>query len=851
MASARVYLFVAAVTISVLVLVFSPKVVATEIENYVPDNTTVLTIHFNSSWVNENVARNEVINGATIEGQAFAKALNTEVRTQLGGGVGGTPMPMNAAVGLRIRIDGSSLPEIVFNRRISFRHMRALSGGTEACEKSCYDESTNETCPAVTFLEIDGGLSESGAIPVLRPMLETQFLLNKPPQGFLLIDTTNGPSPGVPRSENCGLSYESKPHRNATSSLSITVVLRNIIISSMEEFPAVFVLATQHQIPAARGVYFVSEGVTFLNNTEKAIFLNGGLTEIRALVKDTQFNRNSGGAISIHVNGPESTSSPDTVQVIAHIQNSTFLNNGDNSSATFGSALSVACPTASGLYEILVSNTVASVDPELGEGRCQFHLESNAIAASPMEFRQSFVTPEASSSCFDFGVVTECDEGFGVNNLINCQKCHAGRASPGGVSSLCQKCEPGYIAAGEQSRKCKACPEGRTSAASLISPVALQTDSSRTSGNSIYGDFEGIFCAECGPGRKADRDGSSGCEACSAGQASSQSGSKECSRCALGRYADMSGSVACKNCSAGFFRGDFMLQADECAACEPGTFTSRSGAMQCKDCGPGFYAPNKSSTMCAFCFNTSNIDTKRALVGAVECADEDIQSPGGSNDYFLTAIILASSVCIFVTIALGAWVFVQRQRRHARMVTPQFPMLSPNHTLGSGVELPRSVDRSMLSPAKIIEAEFHSHDQDNDGHINLAELTTLVRKIMKDNMIGKPPGQCQAMCEDISRLIIFAIDEDGNNMLEKTEFTMLCLRVMRMAGRPDEMQRLRRMVGGASEEEVELLKSFFNTMNNWFLNKLELLQQDDSYRSDGHGVYEQPSQLEIRSAEAV
>ena len=84
MAFARVSLFAAAVTIKVLVFVFSAKVVATEIEYYVPDNTTVLTIHLNSSWVNENVARNEVNNGATIEGQAFAKALNTDVRTQLG-----------------------------------------------------------------------------------------------------------------------------------------------------------------------------------------------------------------------------------------------------------------------------------------------------------------------------------------------------------------------------------------------------------------------------------------------------------------------------------------------------------------------------------------------------------------------------------------------------------------------------------------------------------------------------------------------------------------------------------------------------------------------------------------------
>jgi hypothetical protein len=258
-----------------------------------------------------------------------------------------------------------------------------------------------------------------------------------------------------------------------------------------------------------------------------------------------------------------------------------------------------------------------------------------------------------------------------------------------------------------------------------------------------------------------------------------------------------------------------------------------------------------------------NTDTE---AGATACAAETNPASGGDNSsgneqqhYLSLAIGLSIGVVVVITMALGAWVLNQRKRRRAAMVDPNFPGgtgaavwmgTADQHGIELGGRSQSMVlADNALSPARIIEAEFHNHDKDGDGHIDLRELTNLVIEVMATRATSTPPETHRLKCADISRIILRSVDDDGNDMLEKTEFTMLCLRVMRMAGRDDEVERLRRMVRGASDEDIATLKLFFDTMNSWFLGKMETLRERFPSAPDSpSGVYESPRVIESRPA---
>ena len=75
-----------------------------------------------------------------------------------------------------------------------------------------------------------------------------------PVLGLFDIDTTDAKT-HAPGATACGVSYESPPYRNATSSQEIIVVLRNIILGKTEGLPAVMVRTTSVEANiAARGV---------------------------------------------------------------------------------------------------------------------------------------------------------------------------------------------------------------------------------------------------------------------------------------------------------------------------------------------------------------------------------------------------------------------------------------------------------------------------------------------------------------------------------------------------------------------------------------------------------------------
>ena len=117
---------------------------------------------------------------------------------------------------------------------------------------------------------------------------------------------------------------------------------------------------------------------------------------------------------------------------------------------------------------------------------------------------------------------------------------------------------------------------------------------------------------------------------------------------------------------------------------------------------------------------------------------------------------------------------------------------------------------------------------DHDGHIDGNELTNLIREI-----IGMENGSEDAFVQISSILLSSSgIDSDGNGSLEKDEFTMLCLRVMRWPSHDVDV-RLKRMVPNCTREEMELLKYFFSHMNRWFMRKLAELRRTEEGSQGG------------------
>lgn len=94
------------------------------------------------------------------------------------------------------------------------------------------------------------------------------------------------------------------------------------------------------------------------------------------------------------------------------------------------------------------------------------------------------------------------------------------------------------------------------------------------------------------------------------------------------------------------------------------------------------------------------------------------------------------------------------------------------------------------------------------------------------------------------------IDSDGNGTLEKDEFTMLCLRVMRWPIH-DVDKRIQRMVPKGTEEQHNLLKFFFSHMNRWFMRKLNMLRSSESSESLGGHLLDPAEEHSIREAEKV
>ena len=64
-------------------------------------------------------------------------------------------------------------------------------------------------------------------------------------------------------------------------------------------------------------------------------------------------------------------------------------------------------------------------------------------------------------------------------------------------------------------------------------------------------------------------------------------------------------------------------------------------------------------------------------------------------------------------------------------------------------------------------------------------------------------------------------DTNGSGKLEKDEFTMLCLRAMRMSGVHDFEVRIQRMLPGASVDDLNTVAYFFSHMNAWFRRKMD------------------------------
>ena len=92
------------------------------------------------------------------------------------------------------------------------------------------------------------------------------------------------------------------------------------------------------------------------------------------------------------------------------------------------------------------------------------------------------------------------------------------------------------------------------------------------------------------------------------------------------------------------------------------------------------------------------------------------------------------------------------------MVNPNFPSRDRDDETGhqNGVEIGgQSHSVSMTgtqnahSPARIIEVEFRNHDKDGDGHIDMGELTNLVKEVMAMKAQKLSPETFHAKCDGI------------------------------------------------------------------------------------------------------
>ena len=782
------------------------------------------TISFDSSYVRSTVGTT-IITGTSREGRALSVALETDVRNNL------LPVASNTdPVGLRVIIDGSSIPNIQLHKRIAFRPFLYLptggGGGGGSCETSCGSSTgNNETCPTATYLDIVGiPDTTTGSLPRIRQIAGSSAY------GIFHVDVN--PTEDSSNNQQCGVTYEPGDHTGVSSTV-IILSLRNIVLSHCSLLPAVGVTTFRNIGSSSssdlRTVSLLLSGVSLLSNDASSLFIQARDSDVILSMNDTVFRNNKNmQALAMRAEG--------SVQLVAKLDNCTFAS---NQSPLPGTALSFLSPSFTSRHQLSVTRTIFSgnrVDSgDSDTSACQLFIRTDSTAAMQSQLSTTTFGLTPLPRACAVRTVTVCPPGAGVARLGSCTPCSVGSYSLGGSESSCVLCTAGQYASSMGALSCTKCAAGQTSSGSVVSGVGS-------------GGYQGgTGCVECERGTYSDTMGAASCASCSPGLYTVVSGARECLRCTRGTF-DPSGprkggtSTICQECSMGTYAAQD--GATSCISCSLGMYASTEGSFSCVACSVGFYANKVSSTECMECEKEKNQVTQSkdgtrnsTFVGSVACVDV-LPSPAPSAtadlDFPLVIVIVVVGVIVIsFTVCMGCWVRNSKERRRARMVNPSFPAAGEEGTEMAG-------QQAETTPASIIQDQFRIHDLDHDGHIDADELTNLIREIVGLEMWSEDAFQ------QISSILLAAVDTDGNGTLERDEFTMLCLRVMRWPA-TDVDSRLSRMVPNTNEEERNLLKIFFYHMNRWFMRKLSVLRNLEERTPDGS--FDPAEENDLRQAE--
>ena len=847
-----------------------------------PHQHRLHTILFDSDYVQSKVGRTSIV-GQTREGRAFVTALETDVRNALSPTAAATD-----SVGLSITIDATTVPEIQLHQRITFRPLRHLPETTSPdaparCETTCGDGTlnNNETCPILTYLEIIGRPhSTTASYPTLRQ------IDNSPAYGLFHIDTN--PTDDLDSdTNNCGVTYETNVNRQAKSSTQIILSLKNVVLShTLHVFPAIFMTTVQRSDVLSNANNPLRSSLLLLSNVvlQNGDGNNGSPSVISLLAKDASISASINHTIiQNNVNLMASAlfmsnlGGDTTVQLNAQLNNCTFRDNTNGLRSITSSALSLTSLSPIGQHNLILkdstfqSNTNGAPSSS-SSSTCQIWIRTNSVQTLKSNIIDTIFEPTPLDTFCVAQTVTPCLRGEGMVQIGTCTSCSKGKYSLGGNNAECLDCVGGQYSANVGSSSCNKCVAGKTSG-------VLNDNSGINSGgkrNQVGGVRGASICVDCSAGTYASVQGSAICMECAAGKSSrrpsSSSSTSEdgedgdgnsgdaavggavlCFDCEMGKYASDIGNEICSNCAIGLYQNN--LNQVLCFNCALGKYSNSIGSKSCIDCEAGTYTNTKASTTCKICLGDGNITktNKNILnatgIGNIDCVpipptpsttNEDL------NDSILIPIVIGVvSFILVVSVVMGYWVVVQRNRRMARMILPEFPDGGEDQ----GVEM-----ITERTPASIIQDQFDSHDTDHDGHIDFDELINLVREI-----IGVTNASEDAF-QQIATILLKSVDTDGNGTLEQDEFTMLCLRVMRWPSH-DVDSRLIRMVPHANNEERELLKYFFSHMNRWFMRKLSVIRRNSQINlENGHGVnspgsegshFDPAEENDRREAEAV
>ena len=771
------------------------------LSQYVPPSHRILTIDYDAAYVTSKVG-NIAVAGTSREGRALVLALETDVRAALS-----PTATSGTAVGLQINIDGNSINGIQLHKRIAMRPFRYLGGST--CETTCgFSTGNNETCPVVTYLKIRGiPHANTNALPTIKQIEGSNAY------GLFHVDT----NPTYGTDNNCGVTYEPGNH-SGTSSTTVVLALSNVVLSHNTRLPAVHVTTLKMVGSSAsstlRSTLVLLSRVVFDQNAHVALDIVSKHAPVHVQMNATHFTSNRGhGALNIQSDG--------TTDLNVNVNNCTFENNQATVAGSGTRFLSTGLPKhaltiTSSTYR---NNTVRPTGNDQSDD-CQLWIRTDSTSASksivsPLHQEAAMFVPVLPSLCVA-NTITTCLKGESVDNIGQCVPCAAGSYSVGGNDAVCTMCSAGQYTATSNSATCTKCDAGQTSRGGQGGIVGA--GSSRTAAGSTS-------CIECEKGKYSTATDSTTCKLCPPGHHASSVGSSSCVLCETGKYdsnSNVGGSAECTACGVGTFSDS--TGALSCSSCQVGTYASTVGLTACALCHRGTYADGVKSTACKTCNANANmyIKTKDGLVnqtglGGVECVRLQDNSPSAATDGMDVTLIIVLSLSItfivVVSVVMTIWVCRSRKRRRARMVNPNFPAAESVELTGQHEE---------ITPASIINRQFQSHDLDHDGHIDGNELTNLIREI-----IGMENGSEDAFVQISSILLNSSgIDSDGNGSLEKDEFTMLCLRVMRWPSHDVDV-RLKRMVPNCTREEMELLKYFFSHMNRWFMRKLAELRRTE------------------------